>query len=1255
MSRVRTPSPAPFFTVAVKRIKFLSAILLFTVFTLFMMQFAIYPVSSFFLDIYGIKYDFSNIRLERKTGIVFDDFSIEIKDMMTLKADKLALSIGRKSSGFLQKEWILRNLEIINGELVFDKKWLLEPSEFVFPKTLPFFPLEKVNIRNFSILAMTDDLNGFVAKNINFVGNGKYNIEMSDNKVLHTSLKEDVLIELSADIEAKDFFYTIEKIKVATKGMLLEGEKNGNSGNLSGKFSADLATAVEIFGEKASGEIQADYTLDITGKTPQIDTIISVSGLFYEEFRPWDIHAYLKITPAAMFIDKFNLFHNNKVVLSLDGVFPYKDKEIKGVARLYRFDLDDCLRRMTTSGIVNLIVSGKVNYVFSTETLLAETAVDLNVNEFDVGKKEILNLPGNVYVKGNATVAADGVKLHDAVIKTKNETSRLIIKDSWFGFADNMKFHIPIVVGSWVNLDDVRHITGFNVKGRGSLEALVTSFYENPVITGRFSGNGCSFHGFNAESCTIDTKLEEFVLNIGIPQLKQNSIFSKDSNISLNFNDPDLPVSFFINDARGSIKDAAAVFGVQTDAVSGTVSLTADGVFKNGMSKLNASLKADNVKIKGVKAADSLVFKISDSDPVFITGDGKINYGKSSIKIEATMNKKDLETKLAASFSSFFKEDFPALKEFGFNEPTLDFKLAGVLDKPEISAAINVNEISISEVNLGDLSLSAGLESGTNNFSLKGKLGKSIIFSSSMEELDPEKFSASVKVKDFVHKVADFFVKISLNAKMEGEQLNARFTTLMVEKAGFFVRNNAPFNVGGKIDDLKIDTAYFDGETANFTVEGKVVNYSPEITLKGILFPRMIEMLYPDLIVGVDGKFYFDLSLIGEKLKGDVRIVDGSYRLKNPMVVFNDFNGLVTFDGNRWKIENFSGYAGGGRINLEGQGNMFPFDNASLSLKVVNMTGKYSLMGDFGVSSTLDIIMFGPEQISVSGGIELRNIVYNQPLALDSDFIKMISKLGKEKAGAGIKKSLPVDLNLKITGKNNIRIKTSLVESDLFIDTMLTGTSQKPEISGTILMKNGKIQYKQNSFTVERGIITFEENAGINPYIDLESFRNLTVKVAEDERDFKIMMTATGYPFDGELDIVFDSIPQLDQQQLLSLLLWGNIGDSFSGDLAIAAVTDIMGITTEVRKNFNLTKFELIPKYSEFDDKTILKLVAEKEIYKNFFLMLESNPSDATDQIIELKYKTKSLETILGWKNRDKLENSFGAIGFDFRLEYYFE
>ncbi|MGI6393242.1 MAG: translocation/assembly module TamB domain-containing protein [bacterium] len=1150
---------------------------------------------------------------------------------------------------------MLRYLEIIDGSLSFDGKWLSKPSEFSFPETAPFFPLEEVFIKSFEISAMRDDKNGFTASNVDIVGNGRYKVEMPDNKYFHSKLKEPLNMELFATLEAKDFYYAISEIQASAKGAKLSGVKKDFSESLFGELEIDLGEVADVFSKKAKGKVFIDYTLDVAGKTSAMEAVATTVGIEYEGFKPWDTHAFLKITPTQMFIDRFNMFHNDKVFLSLDGVFPYDTKKIKGVVRLYRFDLDDCLRRMTVSGIVNLIVSGQADYVFSTETLSADMKPSFVVNEFDVKKKEILSLPREVLVTGNVTVGANGVKLHDAIVKTKDETSRLIIKNSWYGFADNMKFHIPIVTGSWINLEDINHISGFNVKGAGSIEALITSFYENPDIAGSFSGGGCFFHKFSAQSCRIDTTLEDFLLTIGIADIKQNTISSKGSHVAINFNDDAFPVSFLINDAKGSIKDAAAVFDIKTDAFSGNVALTADGVYKNGVSKLSASLKADNLKIKGKKVADTLTFKITDKDPEFITGAGSLNYGKSAIKIDGTMSKKSLDTDIAASFSSFFKEDFPFFEDWLYEEPALNIKMTGALNRPEVSGSFEVKNVYYTDVRFGNLLVSASVTGDDLDFSLDGKLGNRVAFKASMEEFKPENLKASLKVDEFIHKVSDFFVKLSLNAELEQSYLDAKVNTLMAEHSGFFIRNNAPFKIKGNIDNLELEKAYFDGETANFCVEGNIVDYSPNIAVQGILFPRMVEILYPGKVTGVDGKFYFNVTLNGEDLSGEVSVVEGFYKLKNPQIVFSNFNGLLKFSDNKWKIEHLNGFAGGGKVVVEGGGGMFPFDNASLNLKLVNLTGKYALVGDFGLSANLDMIMFNPDQMSLSGDIDFKNIVYNQPLSLDSDFIKMVSKLGKGKAGAEIEKEIPVDLNLKITGKNNLRIKTNLVESDLFIDATVTGTPQKPDIAGTILLKNGKLEYKQNDFTIQRGIISFEEGRGVSPFIDLESVRNVTTRVGEDTREFKVIMTAQGYPFDEDLEVNFDSIPQLDQQQLISLLLWGSIGDSFSGDIAIAAVTDMMGITSQVRKNFHLSRFELIPKYSEIDDKTVLKLVAEKEIFRNLFLSLESNPSDNTDQIIEIKYKTKSLETIFGWKNRGQLENNFGALGFDFKLEYYFE
>jgi len=1241
--------------VAVNRYKFLSAILIFTVGLMFIARFSFYPVTSFILEVFGVSYNFSDISFDMDGTLEIEDLSVHVDDIVDFKSEKLALSIGRRTTGFLKKEFVLSRFELIKGDITLNSKFLLEPSDSSFPKTLPFFPLEEINIEKLKIKAFIDDTTGITSENISVKGNRFYKIDIPETVMFYKSLKDKLKIRLNGEIEAYEFVYMVDRLSLTTDGLEVTGSKKDDNGNFKGSVSLQLSKLAEAFNKKAEGTFNSEFVLGVSEKVPYIETVISVSDVLYEGFRPWDIHTFLKITPSVMYIEKLNMFHNDKVFLSLDGVYPYNEKKIKGVARLYRFDLDNCLDRMTTSGIVNLIVSGKADYVFSTETLSADTKVDFKVNEFDVGNKEILNFPGEVLVTGNVTVGADGVKLHDGIVKTKNETSRLIIKDSWFGFADSMKFHIPVMPGSWINLEDIRMITGFDVKGRGSIEALVTSFYENPVITGTFNGTACNFDGFDAESCNLSVSMKEFVLNLKINEVKQRTVSSKNSLVSLDFNPTPIKVTFLINDAKGSVKDAAGVFGLNADSFTGQVSLNAEGMFQDDLKRLSGTLKGENIKMKGEKIADSVLIKVVDRDKTVQLEKGVITYGNTSINLTGNMLKKGYIADIEGSFSKCSSEDF-FRKDFAvFEDPSLDLSIRGDLSAPDIKMNLGLKRIEIEKIKMGDLSLTADYKGQESELSASGMLGKSVDFSVSMKNLDTDSFGAVLNINNLVYKVGDFFMKTSANIEIKDNLVNARIPLLMIEQSGFFIRNAAPFLIKGPVDDLVIEKSFFDGETANLSVEGRIKDYSPELKIKGVAFPRMLEMLYPNLLSGFDGKIYYDFDLKGSEIEGNLTLVDGSYRLDNPQIVFNGINAGINIKNKKWTIENFKGFAGGGKVVLRGEGSIFPFNNASVNLKLVNLTGKLAQVGDFGLSTSLDIIMFNPDQISVSGDVELKNVVYNQPLSLDSDLIKMISKIGKKQSGSEIKKSVPIDLDLNITGKNNIKVKTNLVETELFIDGHITGTTKKPDIEGTILLKNGRLEYKQNDFTIERGMISFEKGSGINPYIDIESYRNVIEKKAEDEKEYKVIMYAAGYPFDGDLHVTFDSIPQLDQSQLISLLLWGNTGDEMTGDLAIAAVTDIMGITTEVKRNFRLTRFELIPKYSELDDKTILMLVAEKEIYKDLFLLFETNPSNARDQRIELKYKRKNLDAAFEWKNRDSLENSFGGLGFDLRLEYVFE
>ena len=1257
--------------------------------------------SSILQQQFGIFYDFESPHLALDGTFSVKNLVFSYQDMLNAKSGTVSFSIGKKFSGLFKNHITVRSFEMIDTKISIDTKLFAQDPEntedFELPDKIPFFPLEEINIKNLDFTVQEGDKTVFSTKKVSLAGNELYRLDMPDIFIASNSvMKKDLSLGMTFDFTAEDKNYALNSLEVNSELFSISAEQPQENQELfGGTLAVKLSELGEMFDINLSGEFFLDFTmenlasyiprlmksktykglppepqnagklnLDILNALPETDLLVSISNLDVEGFKPWDIHGKIKMTPTKTFIERLNFFHKNKVNISLDGEFPYVARNIKGVVRLYDFDFDNCLRRMTQTGLVNMIASGTVSYRFDIDKLRAEDMeANLVVTEFDVMNKELLDLPRDVYVTGHLAIGADGVDLKDAVARTIDESSHVILKGSYYGFADTMKFHIPIVKGSYIDLGrDIKKIAGFNVRGKGPIEVLVTSFYTNPLITSNFKGKACHMAGFNSEMCDIDINLKDFVFDIVINEIRQKTISSKDSIVTIDFNDDDFPVYFKINKAEGKLSDASALFGVDTDDFSGTAFLQAEGLFKNGLSKLSAQAKIKDFRKKGenggIKIADSVEVDLFEKDAENLGGKGEIVYGRNSIKVDAELAKADLNSKITAYFDTFYPEDFDFHEDVTFDKPTLDVRLNGILSSPDASGRLDIPKLEVYGVKTGDFFVEAKYTAEDRMFAVNGGFGKNVEFNVEIPDFDKEKLKADASINNFVYKNDDLFVKLSLLAEVRGDKVSIDFKNLKAKKGEIFSQNVKPFEIAGDFTRLSFtDKAYFEGETNNFYLEGGIdlEKFDPYIHANGIFFMRNLGITETYRANNLDGKLYFDVSYKDSIFNGKLNVVDFSYILPDPRIVLKNFSGTLFVENNKWTLENLSGSAGDGKLTLKGQGKgINPIENASLNVSAVNLTGKYAAVGDFAVSADIDLIAFSEDQFSISGDVELKNIIYNQPLSLDSDFIKMISKLGKKKASSQLDKSNPIDLSLKITGKNNIRIRTNLIQSDIFLDLVLSGTSQKPDIDGTIVLKNGKLEYKQNDFSVTRGNIVFD-GSGINPYLDLESTRNVTTKIQDTNKDFRITMTATGYPIDGELDITFDSTPQLDQEQLRSLLLWGNIGDEFSGDLAIAAATDIMGITTEVRKNFKLSKFELVPKYSELDEKTVLKLIAEKEIYRNLFLMLESNPADTTDQIIELKYRTKLLEGILGWKNKDMLESNYGGIGFDLKLEYIFE
>ena len=488
---------------------------------------------------------------------------------------------------------------------------------------------------------------------------------------------------------------------------------------------------------------------------------------------------------------------------------------------------------MVTSGIVNLTVSGKLYYVFSTETLSADSKVSFTVDKLEVDNGKIIKLPHKVLVNADLTIDADRVKLHDATIKTKDETSRLIIKNSWYSFADTMQFHIPILPESWINLEDVGTIAGFRVKGLGSTEVLISGKYENPVITGKFSGTNCLFNYFSVEECSISTSLKDRALKIELDEIKKKSLKSKGSWVSVDFNKINSPVEFKIAGTSGDIRDGVAALGVDIQDVSGKFQMNAKGLYSNGIYNLNGKLNTEKVNYKGVTVADSVVINIVDAKKDLKLKDTVIRKGESSIVLKGKVDKKTLKADISANFGKMMPMDLIRSQKFNFKHPQLDLSVTGLLNEPDIKAELSFKDIVFSDIKAGDFTLSANYNGKNMDLSINGNLGDNIKLKADTPGMNFNKFKADINVDNLAHRVGDTFFKFSAKANMKGKNINTVISKAMLEKSDLLIKNIKPITIEGPYDNITINKAYFGGKTVNFTLQGEIEKLTPDIRLKG--------------------------------------------------------------------------------------------------------------------------------------------------------------------------------------------------------------------------------------------------------------------------------------------------------------------------------------------------------------------------------------------------------------------------------------
>ena len=1240
-----------------QKARFFSVVLLLFLASLFLARFSLYPFLRVYLALrYGVHLDISTSEICGLSCIRFSSLTVEQPGVFRFSAEGITVAITVRQSGMFEFDPHVSRFEMERGSLVLYDTTALKnhTTGNLSDEELPPFLFDEIALKNLSI-EIHAGTGSVRLSDASLEGNGWYALTIPQVSYTHPHLRKPIRGQISLVFRAYGTDYSLESLEGTADGFSLAGAAEKEV--FTGTMRVRLDYLNEWFPEQnAAGEIVVDYRVSGWKNIPKLAADVRANRLRWRGFSLYDAAASISADPKSLAIEQLLLFDRGSPVLSLGGVMEWDTSVLRGSVRLSELDFRNTLGRFGVPCWVDMWLSGKVDYTFSFNTLEAEYTTDLVVKGFGVHtdtRFAILELSDPYLVSGRGSIHRDRVILSAAEVRLRDDTTHLFLHDSWFDFTDS--FQILISPASWIDLSRVRAIAELATTGKGAIDVSITSKYENPRIVGHFKGKDCSVAGFDTEQCDLTIELKDLILSFVANSLVYRSIRTEGSWATIDFNKEPFLISFLFNQVNGSIADIGGVLRTKIPDVGGRFAFTVEGRYRDYLVSLVGKAQAERIRWHETPVADRLSLSFGDEGDLLRITKGTITRGDSIFSIEGTVDRRSFTLDLQGKLDAFFEKDFPFLNEVTFTAPRLTATAEGHLSSPRITVESFLGGVSYQGVFMGNFAGNLLYDAGQGRTEVTGNIGDAASFRGNLRGLDISSMNADIVVRNFIHKKGDFFFKTSFEARLTAGEIDARIGKLIIEKKGIFVRNARPFCVKGKWDDFVVDPVVFDGETVNGTVRGSFRKGKPHLEGTGTIFPAALAAFMNIPFIGaVTGNTSFTFSLIGDALAGNLTLSEVGFTVIPYEMPVQHLNGNVSFENGTWYVKSLIGLIGGGKLEVKGTGTFSPTWNGNGKITVINAATRHPSVGHFSLSAYLDVVAEKETPPLISGDIEIKNLTYRHDFSLVDALTKTFSRTRPVSEGSSEKQMFDPHLNLHVTGRNALHVANNVLRADIVLDTQILGTLSRPTVDGTIRLTTGEILFKQNRFSLDRGLVTLETSDTVRPYLDIQGTTRLYARSKQTE--YKVVLTVTGYADNPVIRV--SSLPHLEETDIYAILLWGDFFDPTqpgAENLALVAATDILGISAEVKKNFRLSQFELTPRYSEVDYKTVLKIVAVKELYPFLTVAVESNPADPADQMFGLTYRGSNFDLSLDWKYKNKLEADYGGVGISFGLTYLFE
>jgi hypothetical protein len=400
------------------------------------------------------------------------------------------------------------------------------------------------------------------------------------------------------------------------------------------------------------------------------------------------------------------------------------------------------------------------------------------------------------------------------------------------------------------------------------------------------------------------------------------------------------------------------------------------------------------------------------------------------------------------------------------------------------------------------------------------------------------------------------------------------------------------------------------------------IESSTDMSLFEVFQPQLTGMRGPVSVKGAVKGAWSEPDIVGE-----AQWQQGTWLLPYVDQSMEQIFARWVFVNRRAVLQKAVARLGGGKVEAEGSVE-WPSEGRSMhtdiQAHVKNVVVYPASQMEVKLSGDLDLLGYEEDRV-LSGKVAMDTLRYTAHVELERLVPKKIfSPMPFQDALEGH----PVHLAIKVEGAKNIVVTSNVLEAELQLDLLVTGTTHRWGLLGTITPQWARAYYRDNVFTVQRASVDFIDEFRVHSQFSVQAKTQacgMTVDVDVEGDSDQFQVYTSGRDEKGVVnteDVLsclhlglrtrdFDS----NQTEPAGLLDVGTVG--------IDALWSVTGLDRRVKKilPIKVDEIRLTNTWSSVSNRTTPHLVVGKELAKRVGVRYSRSLMDEKDQTLYIHYR----------------------------------